>query len=94
MREFFENNFLISERQFGFREGTSTDQLLLQLVNKIRHLLTLDESCAVTLAALDIKKAFDCINHDILIDKIGRSFNFGGDATALVRNYLAQRSEP
>ena len=71
----------------------SGQKLLLQLVNKIRHLLTLDESRAVTLAA-HIKKAFDCINHDILIDKLGSSINFGGDATALVRNYLAQRSEP
>ena len=93
MIKFFENNCLISERQFGFSEGKSADQLSLQLVNKIRHLLTLDESRAVTLAALNIRKAFDCINHDILIDKLISCFNFGGDASAFIKNYLTQRSQ-
>ena len=56
IRDYVEANALISSRQFGFRTGTSTDQILLQLVNKIRHLLTLENSKFVTLAALDIKK--------------------------------------
>ena len=91
MREYLENNKLISERQFGFRSGTSTDQILLQLVNKIRHLLTQENSRSVTLSALDIKKAFDCVNHNILLTKMQHLLNFSSSAISFIKNYLTNR---
>ena len=93
MREFLESNNLLSCRQFGFRSGTSTDQILLQLVNKIRHLLTLEQSKFVTLAALDIKKAFDCVNHNLLVNKLTHNFNFSQSSASFIENYLTNRSQ-
>ena len=71
----------------------STDQLILQLVNKIRNLNKHEESKYVTLAALDIKKAFDCVNHELLIDKLIKKFNFQSTSSKLIADYLSNRSQ-
>ena len=91
IREYLDCNQLIAPRQFGFRSGTSTDQILTQLVNKIRFMLSKQESKFVTLSALDIRKAFDCVNHDILLTKLLLKFNFHQNSQNLIKNYLHGR---
>ena len=93
VREYIDTHELIESRQFGFRAGTSTDQILLQLVNKFRHKLCTKNSKFVTLAALDIKKAFDCVNHHILLEKLESYFNFSTSAKAFIHNYLTNREQ-
>ena len=93
IRDYLEINDLIASRQFGFRSGTSTDQILTQLVNKIRSLMSKPESKFVTLSALDIRKAFDCVNHEILVSKLVANFNFQSDASNLIKNYLFSREQ-
>jgi hypothetical protein len=93
MRFFVEAQGLIASRQFGFRAGTSTEQVLIQLVTKIRKLMTTKSTKCVTLAALDIKKAFDCVNHGILIRKLHSLFGFSSNACNLVTSYLCNREQ-
>ena len=65
---FLENNNLLSERQGGFRKGKSTiatvsaftDDLLLGIKDKEYTLATY----------IDFKKAFDTVNHQILLKKL------------------------
>ena len=76
MPEFMESTQLLSCRQFGICSGSSTDQILIKLVNKMRYMLSQDRSEFLTLAALDIKKAFDCANHKLLVTKFTQKFNF------------------
>ena len=45
------------------------------------------------MAALDIKKAFDCVNHKLLIFKLNTLFNINESATKLFDNYLTNRSQ-
>ena len=71
----------------------STDQLLLQLVNEIRNLNKNDDSKYVTLVALDNKKAFDCVNHELPIEKLTSKFYFQSSASKLIGNYLGNRSK-
>ena len=52
-------------------------------VNKIRHLLTLEQSKFVTLAALDNKKISDCVYHNLLANKLIDYFNFNQDKYAI-----------
>lgn len=84
---------LINTRQFGFRPGCSTDQLIFQLYFKLKSVLGEKESKYVTLAALDIKKAFDCVNHSMLAQKLNKIFKFSTSATNLIVNYLQNRSQ-
>ena len=92
IRNYVENNSLISRRQFGFRENHSSQSLLLQLTNK--WLTALDNAPtakAVCLTALDIKKAFDTIDHETLLSKLSNLFNFHPTAIQLIYSYLSNR---
>jgi retron-type reverse transcriptase len=82
---------LLSPRQFGFRQGCSTDQLVFQLSNLFKIMMTKKESKFISIAALDIKKAFDSVNHLLLLDKLNTVFYFQPKATLLLENHLSNR---
>ena len=74
---FLEKNDAIFERQFGFREKHSTTQNLITITETIRkHLNGGEFSCAVF---LDLQKAFDSVDHEILLKKM-EHYGFRGKA--------------
>ena len=91
MRNYLENNELIGARQFGFRPGCSTDLLIFQLTNLLKLKMSKKESKYASLAALDTKKAFDCVNHSLLLYKLNNYFLFDKSAYLLLQNYLTCR---
>ena len=56
---------LLYKYQFGFREKHGTDIALIVLIDKIVAALNNDE--IVLGVYLDLSKAFDTVNHEILI---------------------------
>lgn len=58
----------LSENQFGFREGLSTEVALITFLDNIYNGLNCGKKC--TALYLDIAKAFDTVDHDILLDKL------------------------
>ena len=63
MSQFFENIF--SKYQCGFRKGFSTQQCLLAMLEKWKR--SVDNSKMFGALLTDLSKAFDCLNHELLI---------------------------
>jgi len=66
-RHLNENSVLVEE-QFGFREKSSTDLATYALLNTV--LSSLDKKQFVGGIFCDLQKAFDCVNHNILLTKL------------------------
>ena len=63
--KFLENNNLIYSLQFEFRQKHSTSHALIHLTDKIRE--QLDEGNFASSIFVDFQKAFDTVDHQILI---------------------------
>lgn len=74
--------------QFGFRANHSTETANCFLVENIKS--KLDKGGVVGAIFLDLKKAFDTVNHEILIHKMSY-FNFSTSVTDWMRSYLSNR---
>ena len=80
----------LASTQSGFRPGHSTATLLLKMKDEIHKSMNRSE---VTLAALaDFSKAFDTVNHDILLRKL-EFLNFSKNAFLLIQSYLKDRKQ-
>ena len=65
---FLERYNCLYKKQFGFRNSHSTDHAFISITEKIRGSLDNNEySCGVF---LDFQKAFDTVNHNILLKKL------------------------
>ena len=74
----------------GFRKGHSTHQALLHMIDKWHK--SLDNGRIVGSVLMDLSKAFDCINHDLLIAKL-HAYGFSVSASTLILSYLKGRHQ-
>ena len=87
---FLKHHNIFSNFQFGFREKHSTIHALLTLVEKVTH--ALDKLSHMVGIFLDFSKAFDTINHEILLAKLSH-YGIRGKALEWFRSYLSNRSQ-
>ena len=86
---FIESNNVLSDSQHGFRAGRSTDTASLELV---RCILPAFSSGSYALCVfLDQSRAFDLVEHSLLIKKLDR-LGVRGPCLNLMRSYLSARS--
>lgn len=84
-----ESNILYSH-QYGFREKRSTEMALSQLVHKISTAL---DNKKISLGIfLDLSKAFDTVDHNILIAKLHK-YGFHDVALKWLNDYLKDREQ-
>ena len=86
--KYFISNNLLSPSQYGFKKNICTAQAVNDTFNEIlQNLNKKHTTCAVF---LDLSKAFDTIDHNILINKLNK-YGIRGCPLALFENYLTMR---
>ena len=68
LTEYLENNNLLNESQNAYRNNSSTEQALVNVTEKICK--SIDKSKISLLVPLGLSKAFDSVNHDLLLNKL------------------------
>ena len=91
VRHVFKDNNLVSNKQWAYRTGYSTELLLTHLTETWRT--AIDSGKAVAVAFIDSKKAFDSVSHDILETKLNRDFGITGTLLDWLKSYLHERQQ-
>lgn len=90
MKVFIDKHSILSEHQFAFRKNLSTESALFNLTKYIATNINANNYCSSIF--LDISKAFDSINHNILFKKL-EFYGFRGKFLCLIKNYLSSRHQ-
>ena len=81
---------ILHPQQFGFRKGYSTEHALPQLVDQSYE--SFENNKYTVVIFIDLSKAFDTVNHTILLEKF-EIFGITGASLAWFRSYLANRKQ-
>ena len=88
--QYFERNKLIFGSQYGYRKDHSTETACLELIDKLhKHL---DDSQSPFCIFIDLSKAFDTINHQILLSKL-KYYGLDDHAVTWFKSYLSDRKQ-
>ena len=87
---FLEEKNLLSSYQHGFRKERSTSGAVYQLLERIN--LNMDRRIPTLVTYIDFKKAFDCVQFDILLRKIDK-LGLNSHIPKWLKSYLANRQQ-
>ena len=88
--EFIERFEILYCYQFGFRKNNSTNFALIHLTNKIAT--AIDQNKITAGVFVDLSKAFDTLNHQILFSKLER-YGIRGVALQWIKSYFENREQ-
>jgi hypothetical protein len=88
LHNYLETHCLYYNSQYGFRQKHSTELALLELIDRIT--LEMDNYNTPLNIYIDLSKAFDTIDHSILLDKL-HYYGIRNTALDLFENYLTDR---
>jgi len=86
--QFLDSNKLLSENQFGFRQGLSTSHAVYELVSRIMCHLNNGDKCIALF--LDLAKAFDTVSHPMLLQAL-EGHGVRGAVLNVFADYLMHR---
>ncbi len=74
----------------GFRKGYNTQHALLKFLETCKA--TMDSGGFAGAVLMDLSKAFDCLNHELLLAKL-HAYGFSKSALTLIHSYLSNRRQ-
>ena len=86
MSDYFDNIF--SEYLSGFRKGYGCHHVLMSMIENWKN--ALDNKKVIAALSMDLSKAFDCLQHDLIIAKL-HAYGFEMQALKLIYSYLSNR---
>ena len=87
---YFIQNKLLYSQQSGFRKYHNTETALIRIVDQL--LRNLDENHVSGLLLIDYRKAFDIVDHEILMLKLG-AYGLSASASRWFASYLERRRQ-
>jgi hypothetical protein len=87
---FLEAFNILSENQYGFRRGKSTEGAILRLTHFVSHNLDDGDKCVGVF--MDLAKAFDTVPHDGLLRKLHR-VGVRGKLNEWFESYISERKQ-
>ena len=88
--DFLEEERLLSDCQFGYRSGRSTNLAATLFVDNVRN--DVDKGKLVGAVFIDLRKAFDTLSHDVLLTKL-KVYGVNGRELAWFTYYLFRRQQ-
>ncbi|KAL1463833.1 hypothetical protein WDU94_015538 [Cyamophila willieti] len=87
---YLEHHNLLVEQQFGFRHGRSTSDAVAHFIQKLDIILASGQQAIGIFC--DLTKAFDCVDHALLLSKLP-TFGIRGTALLWIQSYLSNRQQ-
>ena len=90
MMSFCTKHKVLTSAQFGFRPKMSCVQAIVKVTENIRE--QIDKNMSGQACLIDLKKAFDTLNHEILLQKL-EYYDFRGKNNEISRSFLKDRMQ-
>ena len=88
--EYFEKNKLLYDSQYGYRQSHSTETACLEIIDRLHR--QLDQNKTPLCIFIDLSKAFDTLDHAILLSKL-EYYGLQQNTLNWFRSYLFNRKQ-
>lgn len=90
LNKYFEKNNIFCKEQMGFRQNKTINMAVYNFLKKIHH--NMDNRKPVVAMYMDMTRAFDFVDHKILLKKL-YSYGIRGTVLDLIQSYLEGRKQ-
>ena len=90
LEDYLKLHNLHAELQSGYKSNHSCETATLAIYNDL--LCLTDSKSKIILLLLDLSAAFDTVNHELLLNRLKKSYGLSGDVLNWFNSYLSNRS--